>query len=249
VYRSFVETREARSSPAIDGQAASAARSASDGTSPDPITPRSTPPERRCRVRRRVSTSVRAGTFADASHGPSPCSARQFENGSEDERHQRLRHHGVADPVGCHDQGAQGASAPEPACEFPSPSIVARNARAGEPNRSRRRVAPAARVSVMALDDRARPEPVDGAAVGTAALALVGDVDVDPRMPAPDGHLRVGAERGQVGAVEFDGLGAPGCGGIGHGAGPRGVRRAPASAGSARPCRRPRRRTSTAASR
>jgi len=71
--------REARSSPSIEGHASSAARLASSGSRPAPMTPRMTPTDLRCRVRRRVSTSVIAGTCAAANHGPSPPVARQFE--------------------------------------------------------------------------------------------------------------------------------------------------------------------------
>src|SRR6267378_2513341 len=54
---SVVVTREARSNPSIEGQASSAALLASSGSTPAPMTPRITPTDLKCRVRRRVSTS------------------------------------------------------------------------------------------------------------------------------------------------------------------------------------------------
>ncbi len=51
----------------------------------------------------------------------------------------------------------------------------------------------------------ARLEPVQRAAVRTSGLALVGHVQIDARMLAPQCHLGIGAEDRQVGGVQLDG--------------------------------------------
>jgi len=79
VYSDFVDTRDARSRPSMLGHASRAARASSLGSSPTPITPRITPTDLRCRVRRRVSTPSRMGTFAAASQLRRSPDARQFE--------------------------------------------------------------------------------------------------------------------------------------------------------------------------
>jgi len=65
-YAVLVLTSEARSSPDIDGHAASAALAVSVGRIAGTITPRRTPTVLKCRVRRRVSTSYRIGISAFA---------------------------------------------------------------------------------------------------------------------------------------------------------------------------------------
>jgi len=51
----------------------------------------------------------------------------------------------------------------------------------------------------------ARLEPVQRAAVRTSGLTLMGHVQVDARMLAPQRHLGIGAEDRQVGGVQLDG--------------------------------------------
>ena len=57
-----------------------------EGVSPAPITPRMTPADLRCRVRRRVSTSSRIGTCASREPAPRSPLARQFEYVRESSR-------------------------------------------------------------------------------------------------------------------------------------------------------------------
>jgi hypothetical protein len=56
----------------------------------------------------------------------------------------------------------------------------------------------------VTFDNRTGFETVDGAAVGAAGGACVGQIEENPRRAAPGGHPRVGAVGRQIGCVKLD---------------------------------------------
>src|SRR5690606_26961621 len=67
---------------------------------------------------------------------------------------------------------------------------------------------PGAAGSVVALDDRAGPQPVQRAAVRALHFTGVDDVEEDARVRRPVRHLRVRAMNGKILAIDLDDAGA-----------------------------------------